>query len=348
MRIPQNILIIRLSSLGDVILASPLIRALHNSFPRASIDFLVKTEYAQVVRHNPHISQTIELTTSSKEELGRIKKEIRARRYDVILDIHNSLRSRYLRTLSGARQVCVVNKYVFRRFALVKAKRNFYKEIIPVPERYLATAQTLEIIPDEKGLELFVPDEIVSSVNALMRKYKTERYAAVIGLVPTARHFTKRWPQEYFVKLGIRLAKEQRARLFLFGSENEVDYCGDIAQMINAEVGSGAAESLAGKISILETAAVLDHCSIVVTNDSGIMHVAVARKKKIVAIFGSTVQEFGFFPYQTDNIVLEKKGLSCRPCSHIGLDRCPEGHFKCMKEITVEDVYFAVSSFIKK
>jgi len=181
----------------------------------------------------------------------------------------------------------------------------------------------------------------------MMSKYRLAKHSTVVGVVPTARHFTKRWPADYFVKFGIRMAKEHRAKLFLFGSAEEIDYCGDIAQMINAEAGSSAAESLAGRISILETAAVLDHCSIVVTNDSGIMHVAAARQKKIVALFGSTVREFGFFPYRTEHVVLERNGLPCRPCSHIGLDRCPEGHFRCMKEISVEEVVSAVSSLVK-
>ncbi len=348
MRIPQHILIIRFSSLGDITLASPLIRALRNSFPRATIDFLVKSDYAPLVRYNPHISNVIELTGSDKEELRRLKNDIRRRNYDTILDIHNSLRSRRLRMFSGALSVHVINKFAVRRFVLVNTKKNFYKDIVPVPERYLETAKALEIMPDEQGLEVFIPEESISSVNALMNKFKPEKHAAVIGLVPTARHFTKRWPAEYFVKLGVRLAKEQHAKLFLFGGENEVDYCGDIAQMINAESGSAAAESLAGKISILQTAAALDYCSIVVSNDSGLMHLAAARQRKIVALFGSTVKEFGFFPYRTEHIVLEKNGLSCRPCSHIGLAQCPEGHFKCMKDISVDEVVEAVNSLLKK
>jgi heptosyltransferase-2 len=348
MRIPQHILIIRFSSLGDIILASPLIRALRNSFPRATIDFLLKSEYAPLLRYNPHLSKVIELTGSDKEELRRLKNDIRGRNYDTIVDIHNSLRSRWLRMFSGARYVYVINKFAVRRFLLVNVKRNLYKDTIPVPRRYLDTAKALGMVADEQGLEVFIPEETISSVNALMNKFKPEKHAAVIGLVPTAHHFTKRWPAECFVKLGVRLAKEHHAKLFLFGGENEVDYCGDIAQMINAESGSAAAESLAGKISILQAAAVLDYCSVVVSNDSGLMHLAAARQRKIVALFGSTVKELGFFPYRTENIVLERNGLACRPCSHVGLDRCPEGHFKCMKDISVDEVVEAVNSLLKK
>ena len=346
MRIPEKILIIRFSSLGDIVLASPLLRALRNTFPRAQIDFLVKSEYADLVRYSPHVSSVIELRSSDKEELHQLKDRIRAERYDTILDIHNSLRSRYLRMFAHARRVYAVDKRVVSRFALVNLKQNFYKEVISVAERYLEAAFPLGILRDDAGLEIFIPDEITSTVNAMMTKYKLERYGVVIGVVPTARHFTKRWPPERFREFGIRMSKEQRAKLFLFGSAEEVDYCGDIAQMINAEAASSAAESLAGRISMLETAAVLDHCSIVVTNDSGIMHLAASRRKKVVAIFGSTVKEFGFFPYKTPHIVIERQGLPCRPCSHIGQNQCPEGHFRCMKDITVEDVVSAVQTML--
>ena len=161
--------------------------------------------------------------------------------------------------------------------------------------------------------------------------------------MPTAKHFTKRWLPERFVELGIKLAKQHRSKIFIFGSKSDSDYCGDIAQMINAELGSSAAESVAGMFSLLETAAALDYCGVVVSNDTGIMHIASARKKNLVAIFGSTVREFGFFPYRTKSIVVENEELSCRPCSHIGLDKCPEGHFKCMKGISAERVLSAIS-----
>jgi heptosyltransferase-2 len=143
------------------------------------------------------------------------------------------------------------------------------------------------------------------------------------------------------------IAVQYKAKVLLFGGKEEEEYCGDIAQMINASVGSSSAESLAGGISLLESAAAFDACDLVVTNDTGLMHVAAARKRKIVAIFGSTVREFGFFPSSTEHVVVERNGLDCRPCTHIGLSRCPEGHFRCMKEIDVHDVAVAVERLMK-
>lgn len=348
MRIPDKILIIRFSSLGDILLASPLLRVLHRSFPRARVDFLLKAEYADLVRYHPAVSSVITLPVSGSEDLSELRRQIRAEHYDLILDLHNSLRSRAVRFLSGARRVYCVNKRVIRRFMLVNLKRNFYREVVPVADRYLETVSRLGLAKDGLGLELFIPDETISRVATMMSRYKLERFDIVIGMVPSARHATKRWPPERFRDLGVRLSKERRAKLLLFGGPEETDYCGDIAQMINAEAGASAAESLAGKLSLLETGAALDHCSLVISNDSGIMHMAAARGRRVLAIFGSTVKEFGFFPYGSPASVLEAGPLSCRPCSHIGRESCPEGHFRCMKDISVNEAFSAVLSITEE
>lgn len=334
----QKILIIRFSSLGDIVLASPLIRALRTTFPNARIDFLVKSDYADLVKFNPHLTSVIELKTDSKEELRILRDSIRNTGYDVFLDIHNSIRSRYIRWLSGAKFKRIVNKRIFRRFFLVNFKWNLYRSTDSVADRYIETARKLGVKNDGLGLEVFVPEENISTVNAIMDKYKLHRYDAVIGMAPCARHFTKCWAPERFIELGIQIMKLFNTKIFIFGSKDEQDYCGDIAQMINVQSGASIAESFAGKLTLLEITTALDNCSVIITNDSGIMHIAAARKRKVVAIFGSTVKEFGFFPYGTENLVVERKDLSCRPCSHIGLLKCPQKHFRCMNDIQIDDV----------
>jgi lipopolysaccharide heptosyltransferase II len=341
MRALNKILIIRFSSIGDIVLASSLIRALRMSYPDALIDFLVKSEYAELVRFNPHLSSVITLRTSKMEELTDLRRRIGSERYDAIFDIHNSLRSRFLRLFSGAKHVSVVNKRVLPRFVLVKFKRNLYNEVLSVANRYLETAAMYGVHDDGKGLEIFIPDDTASAVLAIMGKYNLTRYERVVGFAPAAKHYTKRWLPERFVELGIKLAKQERAKILVFGGKNDSDFCGDIAQLINSDLDSSAAESLAGKFSLLEIAAALDYCHVVVSNDTGVMHLAAARKRNVVAIFGSTVREFGFFPYKTKNLVIEQEGLPCRPCSHIGLAQCPKGHFKCMRDINVDRVLSA-------
>ena len=346
MHSPDKILIIRFSSLGDIILASPLVRILRAAYPLARIDFLVKSEYAELLKFNRALSSVIELKTSNREELKELKRRIRSERYDVIVDIHNSLRSRYLRWFSAAGRIRVVNKRAIQRFALVAFRWNLYRSVIPVSDRYLETVRSLGLRDDGLGPEVHVPDETGASVKSMMEKYRLDRYETVIGMAPGARHFTKRWPLERFVELGEKAAHAGKVKILVLGSRSEREYCGDIVQQINANLGSAAAENLAGTLSLLETAAVLDSCTIIVSNDSGIMHMAVARKRPVVAIFGSTVREFGFFPSGAEDVVVERMGLSCRPCSHIGLEFCPRGHFRCMKEIDSSEVWEAASKVL--
>ena len=342
MRRINKILIIRFSSLGDIILASPLIRGLRMTYPQAQIDFLVKSEYVELVKFNRNLTKVIELESDEKEALVAVVKRIKSENYDVLLDIHNSLRSRYVRFFSGARYISVVNKRILARWALVRFRWNFYRDIVSVSDRYIETAKRFGVHGDEKGLEVCIPDETVSTIRTIMGRYNLDKYHQVIGFSPASQHFTKRWPLERYVELGIRLAKTNAVKIFIFGGREESDYCGDIAQMINLAVGGSVAENFAKKFSLLETACVIDYCHLVLSNDTGLMHLAVARKRKVVAIFGSTVREFGFFPHPPESIVVERSGLSCRPCTHIGLESCPRGHFKCMKDITVDDVLDAV------
>lgn len=344
----KKILIIRFSSLGDVILASPLIRTLRAAYPNAQIDFLVKSQYADVLRFNPHLNSVITLKSSDRKELFFLKKMIRHTGYDLIIDIHNSLRSRWIRWGAGAVQVKVVRKRIFKRLLYVLFGLNFYGNATSVAERYIETVRKFGVRDDGSGLEIFVPDETKSTVNAIIGKFKPDQFEIIFGFGPAARHYTKRWLPERFVELGVELSKHYRCKIFIFGGKEDTDYCSDIAQMINAHAGYSCAENFAGKLTLIETSAALDFCSLIVSNDTALMHLAAARRKKIVAIFGSSVKEFGFSPFRTSSIVLERNDVRCRPCSHIGRDRCPKKHFRCMKEIQVKDVVNAVEELLQK
>lgn len=344
----EKILIIRFSSLGDIILTSPLIRALRKTFPEAQIDFLVKSEYANIVKFNPNISSVIELKSDDRSELKWLKQKIRRIRYDLIVDVHNSLRSRFIRCFSKARYKVVVNKRVFRRFLFVKFKINLYRDYLPIAERYLETVEKFGVKKDDYGLEIYLPEDTKNYVSTISNQIVSTKRNVIIGLVPTARHFTKRWLYERFAELGVEIVRKYQSTILIFGSKEEHDYCEDITQMINARSETNSAVNYAGKLTVLEIAAMFDVCNLIITNDSGLMHLAAARKRKIVAIFGSTVKEFGFFPYGTSSIVVENKNLSCRPCSHIGLAKCPKEHFRCMKEIQVKEVLNAVQSLLEQ
>lgn len=345
----HKILIVRFSSIGDIILASPLIRSLRTAYPAAQIDFLVKSEYAVLLHHNPHLSSILELHSDTADELWTLMNSIRKTGYDAVIDIHNSLRSRVIRWFSGARRIGVVDKRVIRRFILVNLHRNVYDSVVPVAKRYLEAARIVGAGDDEQPLEFFVPEETGGIVHAKLTQKKIPSRAGLIAFVPGAKHATKRWPPDRFVELGRRLSEEYPdARIVVLGAKEEREYCDDIVQLLNASVGSGKAHNFSGQLTLVETASLFDRCDLVVTNDTGLMHLAAARGRSVVAIFGSTVREFGFFPYGVPNRVVERPGLSCRPCSHIGLDQCPEGHFKCMKDISAEDALAQITGLMKE
>jgi lipopolysaccharide heptosyltransferase II len=340
-------LIIRLSSIGDVLLASPLIRLLRKRWPAARIDFLVKREYADLVRFNPHLSSVIEFDArNGRRELRLRRQELRRVTYDLIVDIQGNFRSFLLRTMN-ARKIVHVNKRRLARFLLVNLKWDVYRVAPPVPIRYMEPLGKIGLVDDGEGLEVFVPESIVQGVQRRLSETGVLGEKTVVGFCPGAKHATKRWPLERFSELAVRLIDEGGLTIMLFGGEEDRARCAMIEHRVIQKTGEPArVVNLAGTLSLLETAAAMDCCDVIVTNDTGLLHLAAARKKKVLAIYGPTVKEFGFFPYGTESRVFERVGLYCRPCSHIGKEVCPEGHFLCMKETGVEEVLRGVKSFL--
>lgn len=339
-KLPQSIVVFRLSSIGDIVLTSPLVRAVRSDIgPKARLDFVVRREFAELVRSNHHLSVVHEYDASTGwKGLRELNATLRAEHYGLVIDLHDSIRSRYLRTCCGANAITVVNKRKWERWKLVHWKKNSYCGIVSVPERYIETVSAFGIADDGRGLELFVPDTVQTSVARKMAALSHYSSEHVIGLCPGAKHFTKRWQKEKFAELGVRLIRSHKARILLFGGPAERDDCAFVTSEIASVAGYESVADFSGKFSILETAAAFDSCDVIVSNDSGLMHVAAARKKKIVALFGSTVREFGFAPYGTESTIVERPRLGCRPCSHIGRSACPLRHFRCMNDISVDEV----------
>ena len=339
MSTPKKILIIRFSSIGDIVLATPLLRVLRARFPFSRIDFAVRKEYSELIRENKNLDHIYEFDAQTGlSGLHILKNQLRAEQYDLVIDIHNSLRSRYLRWMLGAGDVVVIIKHIVARTMLIRLKKNFYRNVVSVADRYIEPVQKYGIENDGKGLEMSLSDEFRARIAAKMKKMNIHQSDIMIGFCPSARHATKCWPQVRYKELGVAVSKNFHATILLFGGSQDKEICSSLAREINSFGEQGHAFDLSGELSLLETAAAMEVCTLIVTNDSGLMHVASAMKKKVVAIFGPTVREFGFFPVGKEHIVLERKDLYCRPCTPLGGDRCPEGHFRCMKEIKVDDV----------
>jgi heptosyltransferase-2 len=342
-------LIIRFSSVGDIVLSSLLVRALRSRFPSSQIDFVVKEEFADLVRYNPYISSVIAFPRNGRfADLRHLRSRIARTAYDAIFDIHDSLRSRYL--CAGAANVHRVNKRKLARFLLVKFKINAYARFGGAPSvalRYLETARSFGVADDGNGLDLFFDRKDAMNVEAVIGPDfpPDERF---IGVCPSAKHANKMWPAERFAEVGRDLSTTYRRPILLFGSDRERTRCEEIAARMGRVSPDLRVLNLAGRLSLSETAAAMDRCAVVVTNDSGLMHIAAARKRPVVAIFGPTVRELGFFPWGTRSIVLEREGLACRPCTSIGLPECPKKHFKCMNEITARHVLDAVGTLLSQ
>jgi lipopolysaccharide heptosyltransferase II len=338
--IQYKTLILRFSSVGDIVLSSLLVRALRQRLPTCRIDYVVKSEFAELVAHNPHISRVIPFPARGTfGDLRALRRSIRPSSYDLVIDIHDSLRSRYLSW--GAREVVRINKRKFARWVLVHLKRNTYSRFGGAPSvalRYLEPLARWNVADDAKGLELFIPPSSFDTATRMLSDAGVAPVLPLVGVCPSAHHATKMWLPERFAEAAAHIAEEHGAGIVLLGSEDEHARCEGIRSSIKSRNPGLAVVNLAGRSSLLETAAIIDRCLLVLTNDTGLMHIASARKRKVVAIFGSTVREFGFFPFGTISAVAEVPALPCRPCTHIGRAECPEGHFRCMNDVQTSHV----------
>ncbi|MEW5797686.1 MAG: glycosyltransferase family 9 protein [Bacteroidota bacterium] len=348
MTLPSKTVVFRLSSIGDIVLSSALLRVMRQAAGKdARIDFVVRKDYAEIVRYNHHLSIVHEYDVDTGfDGLKKLAGELYDEHYDLVVDIHDSIRTKFLRTACRSKETVVVDKRKFERWLLVNMKRNAYDDELSVAERYIETVEKYGVKNDGKGLEIFIPDSTLFDVSGKMGKLKLNRFEKVVGICPGAKHFTKRWQKEKFAEIAVRAATEFHAKIHLFGGADELLVCAFVADEVSRRVSPDAVSNFAGEFSLLESAAALEFCDVVVTNDSGLMHLAAAKQRKIVAIFGSTVKEFGFFPYGTESIVIEQRDLECRPCTHIGRKSCPKEHFKCLSDISSDEVFEAMKKMI--
>lgn len=330
----NRILIIRLSSLGDILLSTPLIRNLKQHFPELKIDYLLRDNFLDIISGNPHISEKF-IYKNDKEQLSDFKAKLLAQNYDLIIDLQNNLRTKQF--LKGFKiRIARFKKQDVKKFLLVKFKINLLIDEKQIPVRYAESISSLiktdiNAFLDDKSLDLFSnrePDKLLAG---------KEKF---VGICPGAKHFTKRWLKKHFIEL-CKLLNDNGFKPVLFGGKLDKELCGEIKQKIPNAI------NLCNDNDILKTAADMKKCIAVVSNDSGLMHTAAAVGVPVAAIFGSTVKEFGFTPYNIKNRVVENSGLYCRPCSHIGREDCPEDHFRCMKEIMPRDVYSSLLNLIK-
>lgn len=305
----EKILVVRLSSLGDIILTTPIIRSLRKKYPSSIIDFLLKDNYSEVLSSNPYINN-LKLYSSAKS--------LNVNEYDLIIDLQNNFRSNQIRRGFSGR-IIKFRKPSLRKFLLVNFKLNLFNEIKSIPQLYSESIENC--ILDSKGADFFLNNDFTSD--------PVENF---VVFCPGAKHFTKRWPEEYFIKLA-KMFEEKGIKVALVGGKDDEE----IIERISENISNLQLKFSEDKLN--EIVKIFKRARIIITNDSGMMHLACTQNVKVVTIFGSTVKEFGFFPYNCNSILIENKEVKCRPCSHIGKDKCPKGHFNCMKSIYPEIVF---------
>ena len=329
---PPNILLVRFSAIGDILLLTPLVRALRRKYPDARLTVVTRAGFAPLLERNPRISEVIGWDPlTSMADLGR---RLRGLEFTHRLDLHDSVRSRMLRWHTGGAWT-TYPKHRLARAALIHTHRDLYRDRRPVAERYFDAAGALEVTPDGGSLEMFLSRTDLEAAEGFLAARGLARSRQLIAVAPGAAHFTKRWPTHHWIALVRRLVEAGNDVIVLGGPQDLA-----IGEAVAAAGGEFAA-SAAGAFDLPGSAALLKRTRALVSGDTGLMHLAAAVETPVIALFGPTVEQFGFFPYRAKSAVLQRE-LSCRPCSTHGGPRCPLKHHRCLQDLQPGDVLEAL------
>lgn len=312
----MKVLVIRFSSIGDIVLTSPVLRCLKEQLANIELHYLTKGVYQDLISFNPHVDKVHLFQENVAEVLGDLK----AVGFDHVIDLHNNIRSKQVCLALGAK-CSRVDKRNFEKWMMVNMRRFSSGGVSHIVERYLESTRELGVQNDNKGLELFIPENRQVALSSLPESHRSSFVALAIG----AAQYTKRLPADQLIEL----CRKINHPITIIGGPNDVL----VAQKIGEAIGSRV-HDCTGKYDLLGSASLLAQARAVICHDSGAMHMACALNRPVVSIWGNTVPEIGFAPYRPEAPALasvhQVEGLDCRPCSKLGRGRCPKGHFKCM------------------
>jgi ADP-heptose:LPS heptosyltransferase len=328
----HKLLLVRFSSIGDIVLTTPVIRCLREQLPDAELHFLTRESFRDVIINNPHLHR-VWLTDGSMTD---VNADLAKQNFTAIIDLHHNLRTLRLKSYLKV-PAYSFNKLNMQKWLMV----NFKKNILPpvhIVHRYLATVRHLKVMNDGKGLEYYLKLTDEEIVHQLPPDFK-EGY---VGVVTGAKHRTKIFPNEKLIRV---LQQLNKPIVLLGGPEDRVR-----SEKITAAV-NGNIFNACGLFSLNQSAALVKHAKVIVTNDTGLMHIAAAFQKPIVSFWGNTIPEFGMWPYMPQNpqlnVMHEIKNLYCRPCSKIGYPECPKGHFRCMNDLNENAITKSILNFFQ-
>ena len=326
-----KILVLRFSSIGDILLTTPVVRCLHLQLPGTEIHYLTKAAYKPLLEPNPYINK---LYTFQKHT-AEINRELTANHYDTIIDLHHNLRTALLK-VHLRRPWSAFPKLNFRKWLLVNTGLNTLPAI-HVVDRYFRAVRKLGVVNDKAGLDLFIPESEIVPLSILPDFMQDGYIALAIG----ARHFTKQIPSGLARQI---IAQSPWPYVILGGPEDRAK-AEEIRQAMPGKVFNAC-----GQTGLMQSASLVAQAKAVVTSDTGIMHMAAALGKKTISVWGSTVPAFGMTPYMPSkehlSVIIQNETLRCRPCSKLGHHRCPKGHFKCMEDIPAIRVADAIRQIV--
>ncbi|MBS1774308.1 MAG: glycosyltransferase family 9 protein [Bacteroidetes bacterium] len=333
----MKVLIVRFSSIGDIVLTTPVIRCLKQQIPGIQVHYLTKASFRAVVAHNPYIDKLHYL----EDDLDKVIADLKKENYDYVFDLHHNIRTLRVKKALGVDSFSFP-KLNIRKWILVNLR---IKSIMPdesIVERYFQTLKLLGIKNDGYGLDYFIPE----SANLKNNDIPMSHWAGYVGCVIGGSMNTKKLPVDKWREF---LSITQYPVILLGGPEDR-----DEGQKIAEGFGMRVYNSC-GKFNLNESAWLVRHAKVVISNDTGLMHIAAAYHKPLISLWGNTSPEMGMFPYYGTNdlkskpeplsLILENKSLWCHPCSKIGYNKCPKGHFKCMKNLDMIHLSEKVKKF---
>jgi ADP-heptose:LPS heptosyltransferase len=323
----KKILVLRFSSIGDIVLTSPVVRALKTQLG-CEVHFLTKSSFREIVAHNPYLDKVF----TFEKDIHEVADELKAEQYDFVADLHHNFRTLRLKRLLKRPSVAFPKLNV-RKYFYVRFKWNVMPDV-HIVDRYFETVKSLGVCNDGLGLDYFIPqEEEIDTTNFLPELFQTGFVAIALG----AQFATKRLPVDKLHELisGITLP------VVLLGGKEDAEMGEKLSEIDPIRIVNAA-----GRCSLNQSASLVKQASCLITHDTGLMHIGSAFKKDIFSIWGNTTPQLGMYPYLPgkNSQQFEVSDLPCRPCSKIGHQQCPKGHFKCMKEQDVRRIILATQS----
>jgi heptosyltransferase-2 len=317
-----KVLIVRFSSIGDIVLTTPVVRCLKQQVDNIEIHYLTKNNFISVIENNPYIDKIHTIGNDLKSLIPLLKQE----NFDLLIDLHHNVRTLRLKYFLGKKSVSF-NKLNWKKFLITTFKINKLPKQ-HIVDRYLETINFLGVLNDNKGLDYFISSkDEVDIASMLPVHYSNGYYALVIG----GSYYTKQIP----INKLKQICEKSSLPFVLLGGKEDVDVANELHKAFPTQT-----LNMCGKMRLNQSASIIKQSKKVITSDTGLMHIAAAYKKDIISIWGNTIPEFGMGPYMAgdDSQIVEVNHLSCRPCSKLGYRKCPKGHFKCMNEIDLSPI----------